>query len=104
MEVGAEHAPGATALQATLPVVAEAGQHAAERLGAVLEDRPARVVLEAGERAPLARLERALEQDVADHPALAGDRVQRQQAHTGQLVAALVAVDVPEELISAADR
>ena len=77
---------------------------APERLGAVLEHRAAGVVLEAGQRAPLAGLELALEQDVADHPPLAGDRVQRQQPDARQLVAALVAVEAPEELVAAADR
>jgi hypothetical protein len=50
------------------------------------------------------RLELALEQDVADHPPLAGHRVQRQQAGSRQLVAALVAVEAPEQLVPAADR
>ena len=75
VQVRAEHAAGAAALVAALAVVAEAGEDAAERLGAVVEARPAGVVLEAGQRAPLAGLELALEQHVADHPPLAGDRV-----------------------------
>ena len=73
--------------QPRLAVVAESGDDAAERLGARVEERAARVVLEAGQRAPLAGLELALEQDVADHPPLAGDRVQRKQADARQLVA-----------------
>jgi hypothetical protein len=62
------------------------------------------VVLEAGQRAPHPRLELALEQDVADHPSLAGDRVQGQKARAWQLVAALVAVEASEKLVAAADR
>ena len=88
MQVRAERAAGAAALVAALAVVAEAGHDAAERLGTLVEQRAARVVLEAGERAPLAGLELALEQDVADHPPLAGDRVQREQADARQLGAA----------------
>ena len=83
MQVRADHAAGAAALVAALAVVAEAGEHAPERLGAVLEHRAAGVVLEAGQRARLAGLELALEQDVADHPPLAGDGVQRQQPAPG---------------------
>src|SRR5690348_14471941 len=77
VEVRAEDTAGAAALEAALAVVSEACQHAPERLRAVLEHGAARVVLEARERAPLAGLELALEQDVADHPALAGNGVQR---------------------------
>src|SRR4029078_10684449 len=89
---------------AALAVVAEAGQDASEGLRAVLEPCPACVVLEAGQRALLARLELALPQDVADHPALACDRVQRKEAGARELVAALVAVEAPEELVAGAGR
>ena len=54
------------------------------------------MVLEAGERPPLTRLELALQQHVADHPPLAGDRVQREEPDPGKLLAAPVAVEVPE--------
>ena len=80
MEVGADRAAGAAALVAALAVVAEARDHAPERLGALVEERAAGVVLEAGQRAPLAGLELALEQDVADHAPLAGDGLQRERA------------------------
>ena len=84
MQVRAERAPDAAALEAGRAVVAEAGDHAPERLGARVEDRPAGVVLEARERACLA-VELALEQDVADHPALAGDRLEREDAGAREL-------------------
>ena len=45
----------------------------------------------------------AVEQDVADHPPLAGDRVQRQQPDARQLDAVTVAIEAAEELITAAD-
>ena len=77
--------PSAAALEAALAVVAEAGDDAAERLGARVEVRAAGVVLEPGERAPVAGAELALEQHVADHPPLAGDRVKREQADARQL-------------------
>ena len=77
--------PDAAALQAALAVVPEPGDDAAERLRAGVEARPAGVVLEARERAPHAGLELALEQDVADHPPLAGDRLEREEPDAGQL-------------------
>ena len=92
MQVRPVDAPGAAALVPRRPVVPEAGEDAAERLGALVEDRAARVVLEAGERLAGPG---AVEQDVADHPALAGDRVQRQQADPGQLRARDVAIERP---------
>src|SRR5919109_2589097 len=61
------------------------------------------MVLEAGESAPLAGLELAFEQHVADHPSFARDGVQREQPRAGELVAALVAVKSPEQLVAAAD-
>ena len=51
MQVRADRAADAAALVAALAVVAEAGDHAPERLGALVEDRAAGVVLEAGQRA-----------------------------------------------------
>ena len=60
-------------------VVAEARDHAAERLGAVVEERSPGVVLEARERLAGRRVELALEQHVADHPPLAGDRLVREE-------------------------
>ena len=72
----------------------------AERLGARVENRSPGVVLEACERLAGPR---ALEQDVADHPLLTRDGVQRQQACAGQLDAPQVAVGRTEQLIAAAD-
>ena len=62
-------------LVAGLTVVPEACDDATERLGAVVETRAAGVVLEAGEALPGPV---AGQEDVADHPLLVGDRVQRQ--------------------------
>src|SRR5204863_6817444 len=71
------------------------------RLRALVEVRAPGVVLEARKR-PAGPL--ALEEHVADHPALTGDGVQRQQADPRQLDARHVAVEAPEELVAAADR
>ena len=60
------------------------------------------MVLEAGERPLRARLELALEQDVADHPPRSGDRVERQEADARQLLTALVTVVTAEQLIAPA--
>ena len=101
MEVGAVDAPCAAALEAGDAVVPEPRDDAAERLGAVVEDRAAGVVLEARERLAGPG---AVEQHVADHPALAGDRRERQQADPGQLGAREVAVVAAEQLVAAAHR
>src|SRR5437868_307779 len=50
MEVRAERTPDATALPATLAVVAEPGYHAAERLRTRVEASATRAVLEASQR------------------------------------------------------
>ena len=49
-------------------------------------------------------IELGLEQDVADHSPLAGDRVEREQADAGQLLAVPEAVEAAEQLVAAADR
>ena len=54
------------------------------------------MILEAGERLLRARLELALEQNVADHPPSPRDGVEWQEADTRQLFAALVAVVTAE--------
>ena len=100
VEVRAVRALVAAALEAGGAVVPEARDDAAERLGAVVEDRAAGVVLEPGERLAGPG---ALEQHVADHPPLARDRVQRQQPDPGQLDARDVAIEAPEQLVAAAD-
>ena len=69
------------------PSLPKPGHDAAERLGARVQQRPAGVVLEAGHRAPLARIELALEQHVADHPPLPGDGDEREDARARQLLA-----------------
>src|SRR5262249_42252418 len=74
---------------------------AAERLGSRVEVSAPGVVLESRER--LARPV-AGQQDVSDHAALAGDRVQRQQADARQLGAVAAAVETAEQLVAAADR
>src|SRR5262245_14958560 len=101
VEVRAVDPAGATALVTGLAVVAEARDHAPERLGAVVQVRAAGVVLEAGERAALAG-PGAVEQDVADHAALAGDRAEREQADPRQLSTGAVAVEAAEQLVAAA--
>ena len=88
---------------AALAVVPEPGDDAAERLRAGVEDRPAGMVLEPRQRPTPARLELALDQHVADHPARPRDRVERQKPDAGLLLAALVAVEATQELVSAAD-
>src|SRR5262249_17252224 len=103
VEVGPDHATDPAALVAALAVVPEAGDDASERFCAVLEHGPPGMVLETGERPLDPGLQLAREQDVADHPPLAGDGVERQQADARQLVAALVAVEPPEQLVAAAD-
>src|SRR5262245_42307344 len=50
VQVRAVHAASAAALEARLAVVPEARDHAAERLGALVQEGAARVVLEAGQR------------------------------------------------------
>ena len=104
MEVRADHAAETAALAAALAVVSEARDDATERRRSRIEPRPAGVVLEPGERPPLPRLELALEQDVADHPPLPGDGLERQQARTGHVLAVEAAVAAPEQLVAAADR
>jgi len=103
VEVGADHAAGTATLETAGTVVTEAGQYAPERLSAFVEVRAARVVLEARERTRLARLELALEQHVSDHAVFSGNRLQGQEPSPGQLVAVLVAIRAPEELIAAAN-
>ena len=100
VEVRADGAADAAALEAALAVVAEAVHDAAERQRALVEQRAAGVVLESGER-PAGPL--AVEQDVADHAALARDRVEREEADPGQLDAVAVAVVATEQLVAAAD-
>src|SRR5262249_45092811 len=103
VQVGANGATEPAALVAALTVVAEAGYDAPKRFRARIEDRPAGVVLESGQRLLRGRLELALEQNVADHAPGAGDRVERQEADARQLLAALVAIEAAEQLVAATD-
>ena len=104
MQVRAERPAHATALEPALAVVPEAGEDAAERDGARIEQRATGVVLEAGHGPALARLELALEQDVADHAPLAGDGLEREEPGALEPLPARVAVPAAEQLIAAADR
>ena len=79
MEVRPERAPETTALEPGLAVVSEPMDDATERLGAGVEQRPPGVVLEAGQEAHVPGLELALEQDIADHPRFACDRLVREE-------------------------
>src|SRR5437763_10167926 len=89
VQIRPDRATEAAALVARLAVVPEAGDDAAERLGAGVELCAARMILEAGDPPD----DVALEEHVADHPRLAGDRLERQQSHAGHVLAgkALVA-------------
>ena len=49
-------------------------------------------------------LELALEQDVADHPSVAGHGLERQQPDTRHVLAVEAAVAAAEQLVAAADR
>ena len=100
VEVRADRAADAAALEAGLAVVPEAGDDAAERLGAGVEQRAAGVVLEACERPPRPL---AVEQHVADHAALAGDRLVREQPDAWQQRARSLAIAAAEQLVAAAD-
>src|SRR5262249_59316947 len=88
VEVRADRAPDATAFVAALAVVAETGDDAPEGLRAGVEPRPARVVLEPGERSHDPGLELALEQHVADHARVARDGLQREEADAREVGAA----------------
>ena len=71
-----------------------------KRLRALVEVGPPGVVLEAGQRAPGPG---AVQEDVADHAAVTGDGLVRQQPDPGQVEAARVVVAAAEELVAAED-
>src|SRR5713226_3904317 len=104
VEVRADGSADPRSLVAALTVVAEAGDHAAERLGPRVEARTAHMVLEPGEGATHTSLELALEQDVADHAPLAGRGLERQQTGTRHVLAVKAAVAAAEQLVTATDR
>jgi hypothetical protein len=60
------------------------------------------VVLEADQRAAIARVELALEHDVSDHPHAAGLGHEVDQADAGHLGALVAAVAVPQQLVAPA--
>jgi len=104
VQVRADRTADAAAFPAAFAVVAEAGDDAAQRVRARIEARAARVVLEAGQRPPHARLQLALKQDVADHPSLARDRLQREDADPGQIGTVEIQVRTAEQLVTATHR
>ena len=104
MEIRADDAARPASFVAALAVVAVARHDAAERLGAGIEPSPARVVLEAGERVPHARLELALEEHVSDHSRVARHGLEREEADARHVLAVEAAVAAPEQLVAAADR
>jgi hypothetical protein len=67
MQVGTDRARHPAALEARLAVVPEPRDHASKRRGALVENRAAGVVLEAGQLMWLAQLELAAKQHVSDH-------------------------------------
>src|SRR5436190_16728240 len=100
VEIGADRTPDAAPFEAACAVVSKTRDDTAERLGAVVENRAAGVVLESGERAPGPR---ALEEDVADHPPLACERLEWEQPDARQLAACPIPVRPPEQLVAAAN-
>jgi hypothetical protein len=103
VQIGADGAADAAALEPARAIVAEAGDDAAERLRAGIEVGATGVVLEAGERPPHVRLDLALDQDVSDHAGLTGDGLERKQADARQVGAVEVAVRTAHQLVAAAD-
>src|SRR5438876_343428 len=85
VQVGPDRAADPRSLIAALSVVSEHGDDAAEWLGAGIERCAPDVVFEAGERAADTRLELAVEQDVADHPAFTGDRLEWKESDARHL-------------------
>jgi hypothetical protein len=75
---------------------------APEGHGALVEKRSSRVVLESGELSPRSRLQLALEQDIADHADVAGNRLVREECGTRHERAVAPTVSPPEELVAAA--
>src|SRR5580765_54869 len=93
VQIGADRSTHATALEAALAVVAEAVDDTPER------QRPPGMILEPRERATCPV---AVEQHIADHPALPGDRVEREEADAGELGTVALAVGTTEKLVAAA--
>src|SRR5712691_2701784 len=104
MEIGADRTTETAAFVPAFAVVPEAGNDAPDRLGARIEPRAARVILEAGERLPVARLELAVEQNVADHPPVARNGLERQEADSRHVLAVEPPVAATKQLVAAAHR
>src|SRR5580765_6611585 len=104
VEVGPYDPAQATAFEAALAVVAEAGDDTPEWIRAWIEPGSTDMVLEAGKRAFDPGLELALEQHVADHASFPRDRVEREQSDAGQLGPVEVSIRAPQQLVTAAHR
>jgi hypothetical protein len=104
MEVRTDCIFDPAALVARVSIVSEARHDLAEGRRTVVENRPAGVVLEASGRPALAGFELALDEDISDHAALAGNRMQGKDARTRLISARAVAVEPTEQLIAAAHR
>jgi hypothetical protein len=61
------------------------------------------VILEAGDRSPLARHELRLQQYIADHPAFTRERLVREEPDARHRVAVAAEIAAAEELVAAAD-
>src|SRR6266849_4135729 len=103
VEVRTDGSADPRSLIAALTVVAEAGDHAAERLGPGVEAGTADVILEPGEGATHARLELAFDEDVADHAPLAGHGLERQQTSPRHVLTVEAAIAAAEQLVAATD-
>ena len=104
MEIGADRAPEATALEARRPVVPEAVRDASERLGVGIQQGAPGVVLEPGKLPGGAGLELTLQEHVADHPRRARDGLVAEEARTRHERAVAAAIPASEELVPATDR
>ena len=103
VEIRADRAPDAAALETGLAVVAEARDDSPERLRAGIETRTACMVLETRDRPRLTRHELAGEQHIADHPPLAGLGLVGKEAGSGQGRAVSPPIAAAEQLVAAAD-
>src|SRR4029079_6463726 len=104
VEVRPDRPTDPASLEPRRAVIAVAGHAAPERLGAVVEDRPAGMVLEAGDRASATLRQRALQEDVADHPRVARYRLVGEEPDALQPRSVAAPDTAPKQLIAAADR
>lgn len=103
MQIRTDRSFHATALESRLAVIPEPVHDATERFGAWIEQRAAHVILEARQRLALSSIELALEQDVADHPPAACDRLVRKETRARHEHTVATAIPAPEKLIAAAN-